>query len=489
MDVKSKTLWGLLLPIIQQDQTRHQRGLKVMLYNKQLEKYINVIKVLDLDITEDYVNGTSEERIIKLMLPAGEWAHHVAPYKDFLQVHLAEADWASILGLSTKEQVVYHNYRAIPVQIENVIEITGNKVEYTKDKMDLSSTVEVDFQLINETYEVLRKTHVSTIYRNALPMDATIAMLTNASKEACAKAELDERFHVQGVDACKADNEEIQTHMVIPPLQLTDFPQFVQQKAGGLYSSGLGYFFKDYKWWVYPRNNLDVNSEEPRRMVNMYLVPANVLPGIERTFLQSENLLEIMITGEAKVFDNRSIREENNGTGLLMTKPEVILNDGVKVGNNQAYVNAPKLTVDAAYAKTGVENTTNRKIQPASSNVYEAYSKLSGNSGVFINVIWQNSKPALIIPGLYIELHYMVNDKLFKRKAVVHKVMHHYSLNGKGTNTMSYLVTTSLMLYTEPINGDTYTGSSNAGTTKADGSNSKPASSRSALESIRNLIK
>lgn len=489
MDVKAKTLWGLLLPIIKQDQTQHQRGLRVLLYNKQLDKYITVIKAVDLDISEDYVNSISEERIVKLSLLAGDYAHLVAPYKDVLQIHMAEGPWAVILGLSTKEKVNYHSYRAVPVQTDNVIEITGNRVAYTQEKLNSATTVEIDFQLINETFELLRKTQVSTIYRNALTLDATVSMLTNASKEACTKADLDERFHVQGVDAYKADNEEIQTHMVIPPTSLTDFPQFVQQAAGGIYSSGLGYFFKDYKWWVYPRNNLDVNSEEPRRTVNMYLVPANVLPGIERTFLSSENLLEIMITGDAKVFDNKSIREENNGTGVMLTKPEVLLNDGVKVGNNQAYVNASKLNNDVAYTKTGLENTTNRKVAKPTSNIYEVYSKMSGNAGVYLNVIWENSKPDLIIPGLYIEVYYMVNDKLFKRKAVIHKVMHHYNLNGKGSNTQSYLVTTSLLLYTEPITGDTYTGASNAGTVKENKSNAKPVEQRSAMESLRNLIK
>ena len=77
--------------------------------------------------------------------------------------------------------------------------------------------------------------------------DALRAILTKETRQVT----VDEAIAPLGVAMVQANNQESRKHIVIPQgTYLTDLAKYIQRKAGGVYTAGIGVFYSQRHWYV-----------------------------------------------------------------------------------------------------------------------------------------------------------------------------------------------------------------------------------------------
>jgi len=408
------------------------------------------LKILNIDSLEDYELNYSDEIMITLAIAGGTYAKRIYPFKDKVEITLIKKPIGEVsTEIDQASGVQAERYAATVKDTGNpIVEANGANAP-TEEALNLTNIFEITFQLVNKAIEQLRMVSVGGIYRNTNVEDVIKTILTVESK----KIKVDNVRMPKGVDMIPASNTKVRDHVIIPHgTKLVDIPEYIHYKCGGVYSAGLGYYFKNDHWFVYPCYDVTRFNKAPY-ILTVINVPRNKLPEVERTYREDGKNITIIATGEVKHNDDSEVQQLNLGNGVRFADADKFMSGYSKTKNNKTVVNRGTNNSEAVSSeRSNGNNNVQISSSPINSNPYVEYSKLARRQGNYLSLVWENSLPSKILPGMMVRVFYLDGEDIVDVYGVIIKAHHYTQAKGVGMTTTRYITRTAFVVFTQRIN-------------------------------------
>jgi len=406
-------------------------------------KVIRPTKVVEFYQFGDFVNRFAFKASLKFMIGGGVWNNEIYPFRRNLQVKIYRIPLAAIgTEVLTNKAVEMFTYKMVLEETGNSNFTAPRTAASNQTLADLNDFGERTVQLIDPVIEQLRLKTIGTNLRDCKPGDALRAILTKETRQVT----VDEAIAPLGVAMVQANNQESRKHIVIPQgTYLTDLAKYIQRKAGGVYTAGIGVFYSQRHWYVFPPFNTELYAKS-KTTLTIAKVPEKELMGLETTFNQVGNSLYVISTGEMKYMDSTEHQQLNAGNGTRFMLASKVIDGLGSVSQNKLTANRND-NVTEAVSELRPDGMDNVPYQGITSNICAEMSKVAARQGSIIQLIWENSKPTLLRPGMPTKLLYSEADKIYSLEGVLIGVENFSSLNGPIGTSDRHLTQTVMTLF------------------------------------------
>lgn len=408
------------------------------------DKTYPAIKVISMDIIRDYVNNFTDKTIIRLAYSGGVYAKHIYPFKNSLSLTLIRRPMGGEINPNLARRSMVEKYTAMLINVRDPdIDASrhGNNIEAVQDQ---NSVVELDFELISRTAEEVGMISCGGVFRQTTTESAIRTIFTNEK----VKESNDANATILGVDMIPASNLQPRETIVIPHgMRLVDLPNYIQQKCGGVYNAGLGYYLQDRYWYFYPAYDMTRFSETERTMT-FISVPKDAFPLVERTWRLNGKHPIAIASGAKTVRENTDANMRNHGNGVSYTTASSIV-DGPMVtrGGSKAQLHRA-----AANTETQVGERFDKKVHVKTSaraitdNAMNEFSKIAKRHASSMTFVWNNSEMDMIKPGTMIKFYATEKNSVKTYIGVVVGVHHYIYLADKGFTSTKYLSNSAITI-------------------------------------------
>lgn len=358
----------------------------------------------------DFVTSHTEKIGIKVLLQPGVYFDKIVPYRDDLTIQV-------IADTDTERRV--REFTAIP-SVDRDVRAEGELTSLANlDAYDQINMVEYEFQLMDRGYARLRNELVGCNFSMENPGQILPLIMDSYSK---------------GVDYGNApaykgmyihhpvDNTNANAQVIIPPgTRLVDVPDYLQNKDEyGVYSKGLGSFYKQNYWWIYPLFNCNL-ADTHHRPIDIIRVPKDKIPTLDYTFYISDVALTVIATGDAMHRDHADIRKQNEGVGKRVIQSSAISGE---TGNHYTKGRSVITRADTLQEYKLSDRKNEQEYVPMdpnpTSNMAAVLSVNAYNEGEVIDVEWHNGDTGYLEPGHPLRYQYIgADDQLIIRKGVL----------------------------------------------------------------------
>lgn len=368
---------------------------------------LGVVRFMEM---ADFVNQRSEMYQIRCRFQPGVYFNDIVPYRDDLICQLV---------IRSDSDSVMREYVAIPKVDKDVRSESNSNIHNNMDALNEVNAVSYEFQLMDKGFAKLRNLPYSNIFLMSNVQTAIITALDEGSKLA----------ELTGYDSYKSvymhtpvDNPNTYRQIIIPNgTRLINVPQYLQEHNDhGVYSKGLGSFYKQRYWWVYPLFNVNRVDTHPRPL-DVIRVPQNKIPDLDFTFYQTSTGITIISTGDAVHSDNADIRKQNEGVGKRVVMGDAVAGDtGYHYNNGRAVTTrADSLQEYKLSDRRNGEEWIPLDLDPTG-NLMVPLSDNARNEGEIITVEWRNGDTGYLEPGHPVRYNYLYDDDtMMVRKGVL----------------------------------------------------------------------
>lgn len=407
-DIKKHALWEDYKEIFQQAEPGENIHLSGEMHT--VEEDFPIFKILRSEHTRNYMKETSEFYVIHTYMAAGDYLYRVFPFKDNLEVSIRQT-WLTSKGeLNPDKPPKVIRYKAIFNPSENPSgdrDVLGSR---KIDDLNRLAPVTMVLELQDRCEEAVRTKSISGIYHDVTMEDAIRA----ATHYEVSKVKVQGKVPIEVIDIVEPDNKKPYPYLLLPTnLFVEDLPGWLQEKAKGIYNTGIGSFFQRFEdkptWFIYPLYN-DTRFDKPGKKLVVYDVPQDKMSGMDTTFRKEGDILYIATTGNTGSLKTAFNRELNQGVGFrfadgesFMKKPVKITEDGVTAVRN-------RLNYELANHERKDQNPYSPTYQ-STSNPYFVMSKNVAYQMTLHVVTWENGDSDLIYPGMPCRFIFADKDK------------------------------------------------------------------------------
>lgn len=402
---------------------------------------LDVMQVVSVDWIRDYRNASADEIQMKLVVEWGKYLHRIAPFKENLRITVRRMTVNSV-GENTAEPIVEQTFDVfIPMESETAMMGAGPEVatEYAADLMGLKM---VTVQLQEEVYSLIRSTMVGGVFRDSTPFEVLRSLLFSTGKGFL----VDGEAAFLGVHAVAPNNVTKRSHLLIPHgTSLVSLAQVLQREHGGIYTADIGCYFQKGYWHVWPLYNYKL-FDEAERTATFIIAPSTRFRGIERTWRQVGKHLSILITGGVHREDPSELLLLNQGNGTRFPNTDNVMDNFLEVKNNKAVAKRTNNANEYEAVSRRGRSMTRVSQDQTSSNAFQEASKIAARNGAYLTLHWENSNPDLLMPGLQVEIGFLINTEVKFINGVVVHAHALSSLSGTGMHQKIHQVTTEVVV-------------------------------------------
>lgn len=409
-------------------------------------------KIMSMDDEKDYANNVYDRRVVVIRLFLGDYVKRLYPFRSNLEISIKRtvlSETSDNDDPNFKQKVV--RYKAFYDPRKNQ-PVTGSAVEtMSADDLSRAETVDVELEIVDRNYEALRQKTVQGIFRNLTAKNMIHNLLGGESM----KVTVDGKPAIDGLDIVEPDNTSPRVQYIFPSgTYIQHLPTFIQEEQGGVYQSGIGTYWQMYKdkkfWFIYPLFDTKRFKKSKDDKLVIYSAPPDRFPAIDRSYKKDGALIKIVTNRDPQIADDQDFSSMNSGGGFrmldsrnLLTKPVKITDEGPvgARGNINHEVVAKDRKDGNNYAPT---------LMDSSSNPYLQYTKLLARNVARIDVVWENSNPELIYPGMPCRFMYLDYDKVREVDGVVAFMHSTTTLESTALDTKTYRTISMLSLLTDP---------------------------------------
>lgn len=410
-------------------------------------EFHQAFRVISIDIERDYEKSFADQVMIKLMLPAGTYAKRIYPARSKLDIVLYRFPLNETGGgIDAEAAVQTQRYTAVMVDRGDPIVEANAMNTPTEESLNLSDMVTIDFQLIDKTVEQLRGASVGGVYRSVSAEDVIKTLLVGASQALTTETVQRPR----GVDMVEPNNKTVRTHIVVPHgLKLVELPGHIQQKCGGVYSTGLGYYLQDNYWYVYPCYNTKRLNQSVKTLT-LINVPSNKFPSIERTYRVDGNNVVALVTGQVSFRDESDARQLTEGNGVRFSDADKFMDSFAELGENKVVVSRGTSTTEViSAARANGNNNVHLSPDAITANPYAQYSEMAKRNGAVLSMVWESSLQSAVFPGMLVKIMYLDSGEIKTNVGVVLKAHHYIHMRGAGMTSNRHYSNTMLSVFVE----------------------------------------
>jgi len=426
------------------------------------------VYVNKLNIISDYVNNISDYIEIEIKMLYGHYVEYVYPYLSNFEVTLIR-DIHQQKDDSVKR--VAHRYKAIYLYDRN--QHIPNVSTANRNDLNQLGFVNISLQLLDLTVEALR---VKTVYgsfdptitesskdkkQNTKPRSISIDTFIRCviSQEAN-KVLINGKPSLDAIEIQKVDNTEpIERYVVPSGTKLLDIPIFLQKKSMGIYNDGCGAYidvFNDKKtYFVYSLYSATKYKESKYKTI-IYIPMTSNYSNVKNTYIYEDKVLKIIALSNNRLSDKRDSEVMSEGIGFRITNAKSYMKKPVEITEKGPLFKRTGLVTEIIH-KERKDNLNYANVSLTGSvtyNIFEKSAEVLKNVGNYITVIWHNSNPLYLYPGMAVKINSEDNKgKLLEHMAVVHQVQTVYTSMDATAGSTSILskrefdVTSSLLLF------------------------------------------
>lgn len=377
------------------------------------KKWITPVRLDYLSLDRDFSSGQlGDIRRVEFLMNYGDFAIDILPFRDNLQVDLSYIPL--IENTSSREvdnRTDVKRYRAILDLSGNENPELSNKNSQVKSReaMNQIGMIKVQLQLVDELVYKLMMVTCGTTYRKSTTINALLAIYTQYAT-LIGGTDQERLTAINVVDGASTD---VRQQITIPDgMLLKDVPDFLQNKEGGVYATGLGRYVMNQTLYVYPLFDTTRYGKNAK-VLNLINVPNDRYQGAEKTFKDTSRHITVLATGNATSLDQGLSDRIQNGNGLRFADARKMFTDFTIEKDNKVLVdratNLFEVTMEAL--ETGVNNIRWAKDR-LTSNPFKQYTELARKQGLPITVEWTHGDPDLLYPGMPVKFQTISDNRV-----------------------------------------------------------------------------
>jgi hypothetical protein len=358
----------------------------------------------------DFASGRSEMMMIRARLQPGVYFDSLVKYRDDLT--------CQVMTQSGSARVM-RTFVAIPLIDKDVHAQSNSTIMNKMDALNTTNLVAYEFQLMEVGFARIRNEPVSNIYSIANIRDVLLSVFEEGTQA----------IGLTGYDKYKGlsmyepiDNTNNFRQIIFPSgTRLIDAAQFLQNhNEYGVYSRGLGSFYKQNHWWIYPLFNTERAKTHPRP-INLIRVPENKIPDLDSTFYITPTAITIISTGKGEHSDHADIRKQNEGVGQRMVMGDSIAGDtGYHYNNGRALTTRADSMQEYKLSDRRDGNEWIPLNPVPTGNIMVGMTQNARNQGEILEVEWRNGDTGYLEPGHPLTYQYFYDDDtVYVRRGVL----------------------------------------------------------------------
>ncbi len=416
-------------------------------------KSMMALKVLDINYVCDYVSSRADNVSIRLIYTALDWVRSMYDHRDNLYMTVVRTPlYESSDGVNYDNAPVAIEYKAVP-KIEGLPVLKGTDAEQWDDHtIDIRlGAIEIEFQLTDKTYEMLRTVTVGGVYRKATGEDVMKYIIASESD----KLPLPVSQQIEHLNVVPANNTAIQEQLIIPDgVALTDVATHLQNRCGGIYNGGMACYYTNRAWWVFPPFDTTLLPTS-RKTLTIFKVPQQKNVGSERTFRREGDNIFVIATANIQFSDDNGSNYLNQGAGNRFTDADKIMAEEILANkDNKSVIARSKLNNE--YTLTDKSNkepipvyTSGTRI---TSNNFAQMTEALARKGGAISVKWENADYTLLEPGMRVKVVWGVGNEIKELTGVLVLMQGITQARGKGMITNTHQSTCVLSVFVNEPN-------------------------------------
>lgn len=412
-------------------------------------KNIKPLKLISVTIDRDYLVNYGDVIFTEFTIGLGTFIYDILPYKESLRATLKYQILGERTDTTTFDNYV-KSYKGILLYEGNELLKSSNVTQLAKSTADLMDIVTVNMQLLDPALEKMRLIETGGIYREVIPGDVIKTLISWTSQ----RLNLPKEDSILGVDVVDYDNNNVRKNVVIPHgTRIFDVANTIQKDNGGVYNTGIGSYLQDGIWYIWPEYNTRRFDVEAKNLT-IINIPANKYRGVERTYRYDPETFSTLIlsTGETDHLDASNYEQLNSGNVVRYTRGESILSNFGTVNKNK-YEITRKLnnSEEMGIVREGNDFAPVSKRRITYNPFLEA-SDIAKRNGSFLSLVWENSKPSLIYPGMPVKVMFLKNVNVYEVYGVIVKVNHYIQDTKKGPLQGRCISNSALGIFIERFN-------------------------------------
>lgn len=373
-------------------------------------KEIPVQSVIGTHRLRDYINNYTDLFSITFLTIKADLDYKIKPFQSNLEAVIVRKQVSTnptIQNRSGNMPQVVARYKAVMTDSSKDLVEQNNPFVKDKDVMGRTLSEPVTIQLIDPSTDKLRLMTIGTIPRGHSGMEVIETLLTKFSKEATNLA----RSSPLGLDIAPGYNTEKRESIVLDYLtKVTSMPKLVEANCGGIYPAGFSYYLQDRIWYIYPPYDPE-RYHKVKRNLTVVNIPKNRIAGIEKTYLNTQNQLIFLSTGDVKHVDYADQNQLSYGNGARFLDATKLTKMGKMIGNRFQVDSSKNMNEIQSVERADGLSVAYQGTKGITSNKNAQLSLMAARMGSFVQVEWSNSDDSLIYPGMPVRYLYLVDTK------------------------------------------------------------------------------
>lgn len=409
-----------------------------------------VQKVLNLDVSADYVNNVSDIITVEFIMMLGDYKTKLYPEINNLEATLYKQYMSGVQTDKTKPTLSKQRFKLVFLPESNVqmkSTLLDNASGTTVDNLGF---INISCQLVNRNIEPIKLKTYSGVIKGYESQDILKSVLSSELK----KISVDGKPAIDRVDIVTPDNKQASKHAILPTgTSILNIPTYLQERMNGLYNSGVGTYISNYKnnnvFFVYPTHDVNIKNDQ-NITISLYVVPENKLGVNDVSYNLDGKALSIIghTLGSFKATSDANLLDGGVGFDMLHSKP--IMNKPVEVDIDGPVGSPEKLN----YRVATEERADNFNYAPrvngrSSNNPFVKYSDINKRSSNVVRFLWNYANDSLLYPGAPLTLHTVSDGKTKKYKGILQGYHSSYMFEGTGMKDTRYHCKCVLTCYVE----------------------------------------
>lgn len=406
------------------------------------------IKVISIDLDKDYEVNYTDEIVLRILMPMGQYAKRLFKNKNNFEVTIKRTPLKEIAEESNSEKNIFtERFIGILVNQSNPLLEQDSGSIINEEVLDISDLLEVDIQLLSKPIDLIRMKTFGAPFRKATVTEVIQTVVMKESNN----LNLDAISAPQGIDFVTANNTEVKEHILVPQgTKIIDLPNFLQ-KHYGIYTSDVGFYYQDKYWFVYPIYNHS-RFEEVDRKFTIINVPSTKLLGVEKTYRKDGNNIVALATGNNTIKDESDYDQLNHGNGARFLDASKVLDGFIDVKDNKATaVRTRNMNEVMNVPRDSNRNNVQFSPERITSNVFKSHSDLAKRNGSLITFNWENADPTLIYPGMPIKIMQLQGDKIEVLYGVLLKAHTYIHVKGRAVFANRHFTNIALCVFVNKV--------------------------------------
>ncbi len=358
-------------------------------------------RVEHMHLVRDYSTGPiGDIRKLEVLMLLGDYTFDILPYRDKLVIDITEIplmegnsarNWERFAG--TKR------YKAI-LDLEggdNTILTNKQAVMQSKAQMNQVGMKTVVFTLVDEICYKLMMVTTGLTLKAMTSLDMILWIHDYYFKELFKGSS--ER--IEGINVWRDQaNPQVIHQLALPDgIPLKDVCKFIQNDECGVYPTGLGRYIQNKQFYVYPLFDTTRYSKNAK-VLNVINMPNDRFQGSEKTFLDTEKSLTIIVTGTSVASDKSTGAKIQNGNGFRFGDLTKLLNTGTIKDNRMLIDRATNLFEVTSETLADGLNNMRWAAERFTANPFKQYSTMAQQQGQPVDIQWTRGNVDLLEPGM-----------------------------------------------------------------------------------------